>query len=654
VIDDIVRLVAELSMQSVVNNFSIDSSNYSGSWEALSDDNPFRIYNNSVTSEQSDVYKIGYSLTTQPQNVIQEEEYNIILTDQGSTLVIYDFGVRFRNNDSENLEEELQKAYSNTFGTTGPYIPLYWQIEEFVKDKDTGSGTYEKRFEDPEDSTIYYVVTVAEDEGQVFVQQRQGPGVQTTDVVRETGFENEIIKLSLAAQTTKTVTQKSDDFTIGNTAATLGAKSSTGRLRTDIFTTGFGDLQIEQNVEILSPEAQAFGEDLDLAVLNETLIKQFIAYIPEQEGTETELDLTYPATDILAYSQLSQFSSGFSSRILSATLSGEVCDTLSASRRTNATAALRMLVRNFIVEQALISIQVFNSFDISFMESDLFISSVYETLATEISEYQSSFDTLESSLLSELKEVALKYYELLKVLGEDDREPQSGKLAIKEVIADEVKILKQPIINALGLQFNTNTWDDFLIDNVFGEIDNVDEILQKDTIAFVSKENPQSFVFLRDKSEDNGVTTYAYDLLKIIDATTTETAGGDTTPRVSFEVAGFKAETIISIQCEQENASEADENEIYSNLRAMMIETENYQKLFYELVPVDSLVATLSLYQYSALSDPAVYPNNDDLYDLMGKTKLSTLQIFAAAIYGGGKISYQDPFLEKAGTDQVF
>ena len=55
-----------------------------------------------------------------------------------------------------------------------------------------------------------------------------------------------------------------------------------------------------------------------------------------------------------------------------------------------------------------------------------------------------------------------------------------------------------------------------------------------------------------------------------------------------------------------------------------------------------------------SLSDPAVYPNNDDLYDLMGKTKLSTLQIFAAAIYGGGKISYQDPFLEKAGTDQVF
>ena len=200
------------------------------------------------------------------------------------------------------------------------------------------------------------------------VAKRQGL-VQESDVIRGSGFENEIIKLSLASQITKTVTQKSDDFTIGNTAASLGTKFTTGRLRTDVITTGLGDFELEIPDVILSREAQAFGEDLDLAVLNETLIKQFIAYIPEQADTETELDLTYPATDILAYSQLLQFSSEFSSRIFSLTLSGEVCDTLSAARRTNATAALRMLVRSFIVEQALISIQVFNSFDISFTGS---------------------------------------------------------------------------------------------------------------------------------------------------------------------------------------------------------------------------------------------------------------------------------------------
>ena len=98
---------------------------------------------------------------------------------------------------------------------------------------------------------------------------------------------------------------------------------------------------------------------------------------------------------------------------------------------------------------------------------------------------------------------------------------------------------------------------------------------------------------------------------------------------------------------------EQKEEEIYSNLRKMMIESQNYQKLFYDLVPVNSIVSLISLYQYSALSDQAVYPNGFDLYNMMSRTKLSTLQILAAAIYGEGKISYQDPFLEKAGTDQV-
>ena len=672
VIDDIVRLVAELSMQSVVSNFSIDSLNYSGFWDALSDDDPFNIYNNSLISEQNNVYNIGYSLTSQPQNTVKEEVFLPVLTTgletdasgQPSEIFIFTFGKNYFSSRQEAVvfETNLQLAYPGTFGVTDEHKLLFEDISVFVEDNDTGFGDtpVTERFEDPLDPAIFYIATVRESDGQVYVAKRQGL-VQESDVIRESGFENDIIKLSLASEPGKIVIQKSDDFTIGNTAASLGTKFTTGRLRTDVITAGIGDFELEIPDVILSPEAQAFGEDLDFITLNETLINQFIAYIPEQADTDTELNLTYPESDILAYSQLSQFSKEFSSRILSVTLSGEVCDTLSVLRRTNATAALRMLVRNFIVEQALISIQVFNSFDTSFMENDLFISSVYRALVTEVFEYQSSFDTLESSLLSELKEVALKYYELLKALGEDDREPLSGKLAIKEVISDEVRILKQPIINALGLQFNNNTWDDFLIDNIFGEISDVTQTLQKDTISSVAPEEP-GFVFLRSRVENKPATTYSYDLLIATateeeqpdSVTVTDSASDYTVRSTESNSVTVETETVISIQCEQENTSEADEDEIYSNLRAMMIESENYQKLFYDLVPVDSLVATLSLYQYSALSDPAVYPNNDDLYDLMGKTKLSTLQIFAAAIYGGGKISYQDPFLEKAGTDQVF
>ena len=69
------------------------------------------------------------------------------------------------------------------------------------------------------------------------------------------------------------------------------------------------------------------------------------------------------------------------------------------------------------------------------------------------------------------------------------------------------------------------------------------------------------------------------------------------------------------------------------------------------------MISSIALYEYSALSDSAIFDsrvNGVNLFDMLTNTKLSTLQIFAAAIYGGGKISYQDPFLEKAGTDQIF
>ena len=69
------------------------------------------------------------------------------------------------------------------------------------------------------------------------------------------------------------------------------------------------------------------------------------------------------------------------------------------------------------------------------------------------------------------------------------------------------------------------------------------------------------------------------------------------------------------------------------------------------------MISSMALYEYSALSDSAIFGsrvNGVNLFDMLTNTKLSTLQIFAAAIYGEGKISYQDPFLEKAGTDQVF
>ena len=102
-----------------------------------------------------------------------------------------------------------------------------------------------------------------------------------------------------------------------------------------------------------------------------------------------------------------------------------------------------------------------------------------------------------------------------------------------------------------------------------------------------------------------------------------------------------------------------DEDEVYDSLAKLMFETDEYNKVFNDISPVKVFISCLSLYQVSALSDPANFSYDGsgedaipyigaDLNDFMAKTKLTILQLFASSIYGGGKIDYQDPFLQKA------
>ena len=86
-----------------------------------------------------------------------------------------------------------------------------------------------------------------------------------------------------------------------------------------------------------------------------------------------------------------------------------------------------------------------------------------------------------------------------------------------------------------------------------------------------------------------------------------------------------------------------------------MFETEIYNKVFNDISPIKTFIACLALYQHSALSDPATFAPDGfvpyigkDLLDFMAKTKLTILQLFASSIYGGGKIEYKDPFIQKA------
>ena len=119
----------------------------------------------------------------------------------------------------------------------------------------------------------------------------------------------------------------------------------------------------------------------------------------------------------------------------------------------------------------------------------------------------------------------------------------------------------------------------------------------------------------------------------------------DGTPR-------FKS--VVLKQCEAEDATPAQQAEIWDNLRAEVWNSPEYQELFYSIFPIQDMIASMSLYEYTALGDkvyfrPTYYGIN--LHDMLARTKLSAIQAFTSAKHGYRNMNYTDPYERKSGTD---
>jgi hypothetical protein len=515
-------------------------------------------------------------------------------------------------------------------------------------------------------------LTVSYDDGNVTVDVKTYLGEEPEAIVRDSGWNTRIVEVEVGdgSETNPlSLKQTSEDYYVSSNANFLGRQVSTGRLNTqeyEYFNLSIGQVTdakpistySRSNTQVIDDIYNATGGSFtDISSGTTTtahdiikdILEDFATYIVEGKySTENSLDnlsLLYPSNDILDFSGLISFSQVFASQILSDTLSGNYCDALGPTRRANSIFSIKMLIRLFIVERAMIAIQATNGFDIDFMQSDLFISSIYKRLKTEVQKYKSTFDTIPGNLFPDMRDTATKYYEILKLDDEDIEIPETGKDAFTQLIVEEIQNLRQPIIDNLKLTWDSSTWDGFLIKIIFGEIDELDELRSNRGTIVNFNTGGTGFVFKRGKEKQGDDVIYKYDLLFV----KYEQDGTDLT---------IKDYTIASAQCEQseELVPELDE-EIYSNLRDMLIETREYQILFNNLIPIKNMIASLSLYEFSALSDTAVYPEVSEaginLADMLTKTKLSILQIFCASIYGNKEITYTDPFLEKAGTDLV-
>tara|TARA_Y100000034_G_scaffold126998_1_gene179122 strand:- start:2853 stop:7976 length:5124 start_codon:yes stop_codon:yes gene_type:complete len=531
-----------------------------------------------------------------------------------------------------------------------------------------------------------------------------------TALVRASGFTEKIVKFQLHRDNYDVIDYWEPTYSIASDFALLGRKVTGGQIDKTRLSTGAPVFKrdtlldnmamvplpwsqptllraIRQNFfGLLAPWSSSGAGNEVMGDILENIVRQFAGHIarsnyftdmkritvsdidPDTDDYQSpydDINLVYPHSDILGYEDFQAFGSDLSQKILALTLQaksqqsvsiegapsteGEAyCDTLTASRRAATIVSTMFLIRLYIVEQAMISIQVFDSFDTRFMDSDVFVSSVLSIMKRDLERYSVSFDLTtqaeyHSSLQNIISDSAVKYYEVQNITGASDVvfDPERPASALKALILEEVDRIRPQLTNGLNLSnqdSGASSWDEYLTNNIIGVESRPSSIQFRDRTTTGSLWMYPGLLFREDYTSINYFPNRLYSF--------------------SLEATHFAESpiTLISVECEREGGTgqptEAEEEAIYESLRQQMWQSPEYKDLFYSLLPLKDIIASLSLYEYAALSDPAVF---DDTYegvnlpDMFARTKIAILQSLASAVYGQGKIDYEDPFLKKAG-----
>jgi len=334
--------------------------------------------------------------------------------------------------------------------------------------------------------------------------------------------------------------------------------------------------------------------------------------------------------------------------------SDDYCDTLTPLRRSGSITGLRLMIRTFIVERVLNSLQVFDTFNTDFMTSDMFKKAVFDDIKVEMNKYQNSFETtLDDKIFSDMKETASKYFEIQGLLGNEVPELNTDKEAILEIIKMEIDDINTTIASQLKLDtlYHSSTWDDFVFDVLLTEGEYASGV-DPSTGALREFEHPSvlyPFYANTDTSDvpnEDGSYTYVAEL-RYFDSLGLFGDAGIAVPVIRAECPGSKpSET-------KEGCDDAQTVADYSKVKQLLFDNEIYQNLISYVFPLKDAATLLSTYHLSAITDPAVFSatvSGKHVTDLFSETKLSTLQTFLACVHGAGETTYIDPFLEKLKT----
>ena len=367
------------------------------------------------------------------------------------------------------------------------------------------------------------------------------------------------------------------------------------------------------------------------------------------------LELEYPKQDIIGYKKVSEESIDLTSSIMKLeSSSDDYCDTLTPLRRSGSITGLRLMIRTFIVERVLNSLQVFDTFNTDFMTSDMFKKAVFDDIKVEMNKYQNSFETtLDGKIFSDMKETASKYFEIQELLGNEVPELNTDKEAILEIIKMEIDDINTTIASQLKLDtlYHSSTWDEFVFDVLLTEGTYASGVNPEDGVIREFEHPSVLYPFYAetdtsDNPNEDGSYTYIAQL-KYFDSLGLFGNAGIAVPVIRAECPGSKPTETKDGCLDVQTVAD------YSKVKQLLFENEIYQNLISYVFPLKDAATLLSTYHLSSITDPAVFSatiNGKHVTDLFAETKLSTLQTFLACIHGARETTYIDPFLEKLKT----
>jgi len=665
---------------------------------------PKELYNSFSIQSSGDASNYSLTMGYSQNNTATEVTQGTKDIQKTGRYVVYEFGKLFSDPDTVYDKDDVGELFDKMkkeFDMGEDYKKWYENnIVEFIQDNhmEVAGELQEELFSDPYNTERAWQVEVRESVGGVTILEMAVGEEDSSILYRDEDHTDDIIKISVKADQAYTKLEyKSDNYRISSNLSSLGQKRTEGDLITRNYNSLFFTNIAAQNLDINLETLEDPAEVIESKWVSNLLVQSFVYYINANKYWDRgEFSNTYEngfaskfefsSADIFDLEEIKQSSSELVGTILRASLSGEYCDSCSEIKRLSSINALRMMIRLFIVEQALTSPQVFNNFHLGFMQDTLFVVGTYNLFKNEIQGYQQQFPDLETAILKELKNAAIKYYEILNLAGQDVEIPDEGREAIIQMIRSEIVIMQNSITKSLfGGSELTTTLDHHITTVLFGDDEEEDwlrapedkeeirtDLKKPGGVIYGHKsrysnflagelketgEQAPTFIFTRTKANNNDAIKYSYNLLYLKVKYYERSKNLTTT-----ELEVMDIENILSVECDKSSQPE-NETEIYEYLRDLMFQSDEFQRIFHEMIPVGSLMAALSMYQYSALSDDSTFgldPGRGEsgkfdmpyvgfeLKNMLSQTKLSVLQLFAAAIYSDGKIDYQDPFLQKA------